>query len=475
MQCAFRSVVLPVLPLFFLLVLGGCVKFGNQQTHDITLSPVLTSSNPQISLFMVSRAEQEAPQVRLTVAAIELLEGGQWVSLLRQPMTISSAQAAKGIMLDRVQVSAGQYDRIRYQLSQVVMERDGLETNLQLPPQPIEYPMDPSLTLQQGDSISLFLNWEVPSSLAKAPLFSPAITPMVQHIPLATELAFVSCPEINTVYIIRTDQNRICGSWGIPGRPTYLHSVKERNLLYLLAIDLAVIKVVELSTGKLLDQIRIPMAVKPSYMVVDREGRNAYLLDQATDTLYRVDLRSGSLAAQGRQGGQLGFVTFLDDEQRLAVASKRSQQVLLLDPGTLQVRQTIPVGSDPQGIHSDGQDLFVAEGRGNTVSVYHAGSGTTQRQTVGHGPSRLLLHNRTLYVANTQGGSLSILLPEQLTVVKNIPLGGTPGEMDISLGRNWLYVTDAQGQGVAILDLTNHRLAGKIDLKAQPLDIEVIQ
>ena len=467
----------PLMRLVALLLLcllpAGCVRVGTLQGSLPAPALTLASTQPQVSVVLTAR-EPTAPQVRLTWAAIDLGDGEQWVSLLRQPRTSSSRQAATGLLLDRVQVPTGQYGRIRYQLSQAFVDQGGHETRLTLPAQAVEYPLPHPLTLEEGDSLSLFLEWEVTASVAKAPAFSPTITPRSAQLPLATELAYVSCPEIDTVYIIRTDQNRICGSWGIPGRPTYLHAVKERNSLYVLAADQAVIKVVELSSGRLRDRIRIPMAVKPSFMALDQEGRNAYLLDQATDTVFRVDLGSGSLAAQGRFGERMDFAVFVEEVQLLAVSSARAQQVLLLDPLTLKVRQTVAVGSNPQGVLGYGQDLYVAEGRSNTVSVHHGNTGASQRQTVGLGPSRLLAHGRTIFVANSVGGTIAILSPGQLTVQKELQVGGTPGEMALSTERNWLYVNDGQGNGVVVLDLTSHRVAARIDLQAQPLDIAVV-
>jgi hypothetical protein len=108
------------------------------------------------------------------------------------------------------------------------------------------------------------------------------------------------------------------------------------------------------------------------------------------------------------------------------------------------------------------------------VSVHHGNTGASQRQTVGLGPSRLLAHGRTIFVANSVGGTLAILSPGQLTMQKELQVGGTPGEMALSTERNWLYANDGRGNGVVVLDLTSHRVAARIDLQAQPLDIEVV-
>lgn len=465
------------LALLVLVVLAGCVKVGAQRGKEPAPRPMESgpslSAQPQVSVFLATR-EKDGPKVQLTMSAIELSDGAQWINLLRQPAVIGSTQAKNGPLLDRAQVPAGQYGQVRYQISAAVLEQGGRQTALQVPSQPVELALVKPLSLQAGDSISLFLNWDVAASVAKPPSFSPAIGAMGQQVPLTTALAYVTCPEINTVYIIRTDQNRICGSWGISGRPTYLKAIKARNLLYVLAAEQGVIKVIELSSGRLQDQIRVPMMVRPSFMAVDQDGDSAYLLDQATDYVSRVDLASGSLAAQVRVAERLDFAVFLDDQQRLAVSSERAQKVFLLDKATLQSQQTIQVGTDPQGVLSYQQHLYVAGGRANTVSLHNVNNGATLRQAVGLGPSRLLAHDRTIFAANAKGGSIALLLPEQLTVLKEINIGGSPGEMAISTLQNWLYVNDDKGS-VAVVDLTGQRLMDRIDLQARPLDIEVIQ
>lgn len=456
--------------------LAACVKVGTQQGgHELMTTTSLSSSQPQVSLCLSSSEGGAGHHVRVGMDSIEVFDGGQWVSLISQPLTFTSEQAARGILLDRVQVPEGQYQRVRFRITQAVIEQDGHQSVLQLPSQPVEYSLAKPLSLDKGSSVTVFLHWDIAASLSKAPQFVPTFGVSEQHIPLTTELAFVSCPEINTVYVIRTDQNRICGSWGISGYPTSIHASKAGNMLYVLASDQAAIVAVELSSGNVRDRIRIPMATRPSFMTIDSDGRNAYLVDQASGMVFRVDLDTGSLAAQVRLGEGLDYCVFLDENKILAVSSSQSQKVVLLDPVTLRVQQSIAVGNNPVGVAGYDGNLYVAESRANTVGRYSTSRGVSLRQHVGLGPSRILVHERSLFVANSQGGSISMLRPEQLTVVKEIVTGGSPGEMAVSVARNWLYAADASANAVTVIDLSRQRLGLGIDLKAKPFDIAVIQ
>lgn len=80
-----------------------------------------------------------------------------------------------------------------------------------------------------------------------------------------------------------------------------------------------------------------------------------------------------------------------------------------------------------------------------------------------------------IYVTNFEGGSVSVLLPGQISVLKEIRVGGTPMEMASSVNRRWLYVGNQGSQEVTVIDLTPGRLAGRIALGAAPLGIAVVE
>lgn len=471
------SLRLRVLLVLLTVTLSACVKVGTQRNggQDVMVTQALTSSQPQVSLCLTSNGSGATHQVRVSFDSIEAFDGSQWVSLIAQPLTVTSDQAVRGALLDRVQVPEAQYQRVRFRITQAVLEKDGRDSVLQPSTQAVEYPLGKTLSLDKGDSITLFLNWDIALSMSKTPQFVPSFNFTEQQIPLTTELAFVSCPEINTVYIIRTDQNRICGSWGILGSPTSVHASKSENTLYVLASDQSAIVMVELSSGKIRDRIRIPMATHPSFMTIDPVGRNAYLVDQSTGMVFRVNLDTGSLAAQVRLGDRLDYCVFLDESKIVAVSSFQSQKVFLLEPLTLRIRQSIAVGNKPEGVVAHAGNLYVAESRSNTVGMYSPSGGASLRQNTGLGPSRILVHDRTMFVANSQGGSISMLRPEQLTVIKEITTGGAPGEMAVSIARNWLYAADSSGGAVTVIDLSSQKVEGGIDLRAKPFDIAVIQ
>jgi DNA-binding beta-propeller fold protein YncE len=73
---------------------------------------------------------------------------------------------------------------------------------------------------------------------------------------------------------------------------------------------------------------------------------------------------------------------------------------------------------------------------------------------VGFCPRRLFMSRSHIYVSNFEGGSVSVLLPGQISALKEIRVGGTPMETASSVNRRWLYVGNQGSQEVTVIDLT---------------------
>jgi len=211
-------------------------------------------------------------------------------------------------------------------------------------------------------------------------------------------------------------------------------------------------------------------------MTMSPDGLWAYILDERGNYLIRMDLQSGSLAGRVHLGNGPRYAAYLPDHQRLAVSLGLSQAVFLLNPESLDTMETVPVGSSPQGLLVWRDLLYIAESDSNTISVYDLETRQVRaRMNAGLSPRRLLLSGVRIYVSNYEGGSLSVLLPGQLSVSQGISVGGTPMEMASSTSRRWLYVGNQDSQDLTVIDLTSNRLAGRIPLGAAPLGLAIVE
>ena len=430
----------------------------------------------RLSVFLNLKSPS-GPAVWLRISALEILAGGQWTPLISEPLEIDASEIGRGqILVAGRGLPPGPYDRLRITVEKAAIHRKDKMVFLAIKKPELIVPISPAINLKRHDSQSLFITWDVEASIVETAFIDPVMVAAPQSIQLVADLAYVACPDIDTVYIIRTDRNWICGSLGIPGRPTYLALVPSRNRLYVLTTGESAIKVIELSNNRLVDIIRIPLTHEPGFMTLSPDGLWAYVLDERGNYVVRIDLQSGILAKRVSLGQRPQYAAYLPDQQRLAVSSSLSQVVFLLDPVTLTTMDAVPVGSSPQGLASRNHLLYIAESGSNTVSAYDLDARQVRgRINVGPSPRRLLVSRDRIYVSNYSGGSVSVLLPGQLSVMRKITVGDAPLEMVSSVGRRWLYVGNQKSQDLTVIELTSNRVWGTIALGAAPWGLAVIE
>lgn len=467
------TIILGCLQLFFL---TGCVSMDSGEgEYSGNLFATVLNSSPKVSLF-ISLKSDKGLKIAAQLNAVELFDGEKWVLLNAKPIKIDAATIGSGQSLAiRSNISPGNYSKIRFSvIDPVVAGREN--TTLPEIVQPGPQSLSPTLAVDENDSTSLFMSWDTDASVEEqGGRFQAKIQTSVQTIPITSELAYVSCPAINTIYIIRTDTNRVTGSWGVSGYPSHLAVYKENDELYVLADQESAIKVIELSSGRLKDTVKIPLVNNPFFMVGDSDGQNAFVLDRSSNHVSRIDMNSGSLAGRVRPGEELGSIIYLAERHQLAVTSPMDQKVFIIDARNLNILETIAVGSRPTGMLRYNNKLYVAESGAGTIMSFNLNTSEVERSHVGSEPQQFAEQDDYIYVSNHDDGTVSVLLPGQLSVVKKIRVGGTPARMSNSSFRNWLYVNDSRGGKINVIDLTSHRVAANIELKTEPLDVEIIK
>jgi DNA-binding beta-propeller fold protein YncE len=412
----------------------------------------------------------------MELASVELV-GEERVALLSAgARRFAAAEIGAGQrFVARGPAPAGRYRSLRLTVERAGRQRQGEQHFLAVPEPVLDLPLPGDFRLEAGESRSLFLAWDEEGSVRERAFFHPRLAALPQQPPLLADLAYVSCPEIDTVYLLRTDSNRVCGSLAVPGRPSRLAYDRQRGRLYVLAAAGAAVHVVEAATGRVLDRFTVPMTAHPSFLLLSSDGRWGYVLDEEADQLLRIDLGQGALDKRLRLGGKPRFLAWTDDG-RLALSLGLSREVHILDPETLATREVLSVPGGPDGLLATDGHLYVAESSANTVSVFALRSGQlSARLNVGLMPRRLALGDGRIYVSNQMEGSLTLLAPAQQRVLREIPVGPAPLEMAAAARRKWLYVAEEGGAGLAVIDQTSNRLVGRIELGARPGHLVVAQ
>jgi YVTN family beta-propeller protein len=452
-----------------LLLLSGCQTTG--KTTSLLATPTLVQDQGLVSIF-IQLAEENGSEAWLKTSAVELV-GDQGTALLAGgDRELNAAKIGSGQrFLARGPVEAGNYTTLRLHLESAALLRGKQKLRLVLDSPIVDLPLQGNFQLKPGESRTLIMTWDDQKSLANQSQFKPEITVHAPKFPLLANLAYVSCPDIDTLYLLSTDRNHISGSFAVQGKPSYMAYSPTRKRLYILSEEQGSITVVETATNRIVDQFKIPMTMSPSFFMTP-DGTWGYILDEKRGNLIRMDLNRGSMDKKVHLGYQPRYLAWHEAGQRLLLTSALDQKVYFLDPETLKVQDTLLVGSNPDGLWVNDAYLYVAEQGSNTISIFD--SNTLQplkKLSVGFSPRRLIGKDNNLYVSNFQNNSVSLILARQQRVARSIQVGKGPLEMDLSNHRKWLYITAQDDGTISVLDQTSNKLVTTIELGAKPADI----
>lgn len=450
---------------------GGATLPGSQQNG----TGLSSNKTGQLTLFL-NLTETKGPSPELIIRSIEILaENNTWVPLVSGPIEANSQSIPGGQMfLGRSFVTTGYYSRLRIETTWNSTSKTTLSD-----PTVTELEIRNPLYVAQGDSHSLFLTWDVVASIAAGSTAKPSLSVVPKLKKLLVDVAYVACPEINTVYMICTNKNVVCDSVGVQDGPSYLSSDRIAptvNLFALTEKEMG-IKLIGPSSNRVEANYPLSMLGRDLHFVVSPNSLWAYVIDRKRGNILRINLRSGAIDLRNRLGYGPSYILYLEKQGLLAVTLSLSQTVVLLDPETLTQVQAISTGSNPGGlmVHNDNY-LYITEAGGNSVMIYDLALNKVQRRIpVDLSPRRLVAANSNIYVANYNSNSLSLLKARQLGVSKTITLDGPPLELAYSAKNKWLYVGNELAQGVDIIDPINNRVAGRIALGAIPKGMAVLE
>ena len=471
-----------VLAILLQAMLVGCVSIDKKVSGSPLAEP---GGDPlhtaRLSCFLTLK-DTQGPAIRLEVTGLEVFVNDLWLPLASGPLKIDSTEIGTGqLFLGGRAVPPGYYNKLRLTITKRELQNSADQyVVIQGEPLQVEMNFPNGLNLDAEDSRSIHIIWDVQKSLETDNTFDPILTVIQPGRQLPVNLVFVSCPDIDTVFIVRADKNWVVDSFGLKGRPTYLavdrNSSNQR--LYVLASRDRMVKVVDLSIYRVVDFFQAPLNSKPTFMTISPDGQSAYLLDENSGYLSRIDLTTGQSMAHIHTGYRPHFAAYLEKQHLLAVSLSLSQKVLLLDPESLSVLKTISVGNAPAGMAVSENQLFVAESGDNTVSVHDLDSGANLAKIyVGFGPHHMALTDDQIFVSNYLGGSLSYFNPAtgEFGVAQEISGLGRPEDMAYDQFFNRLYVVDGDSAGLSVIDVNSTRLLGHISLGAKAFGLDVIQ
>ncbi|MEJ2199439.1 MAG: hypothetical protein P8X63_00260, partial [Desulfuromonadaceae bacterium] len=256
------------------------------------------ASRARLSLFL-GLSDPDGPGMRLKMEGLEVLADQVWHAIAPDEIELDSKDiGARQLFLGSCPVPFGDYNRVRFRVTQTALYReDGSYKELSAEPTVVEMGVASSQPLTAGDSRSLFLTWDLAASLEGPERIRPVFTAAAPLRQLPANLVYVACPDIDTIFIVRSDKDWVADSFGLAGQPTYLalDPRTQGERLFILAAREKAIKVVDLASQRVIDVFHIPLVEAADFMTVSPDGTSAYILDAKNSYLSRLDVGTGQL------------------------------------------------------------------------------------------------------------------------------------------------------------------------------------
>jgi len=266
---------------------------------------------------------------------------------------------------------------------------------------------------------------------------------VVRHVvPVAAQpCAIVADPEAGRVFVLSEgasvitvlEGTAVTAIWPLPDRAEALALVGND-----LWVGTAHGRVLILSPQDGTIRAAIPLSAKGAVLAIAAapEGKTAYAATYgrtlAIDAASRKEVASASLESYRTLGVSAdGRWLYTNDRD-----PSEGQFLAVLEAGSLEVVRRMPIPQDPQAVVVDPRDgrVYLLSSTTDQLIVLDDEShdGLT-RIRVGRRPSHLSLDAGTglLYIANRDGGSVTVVDTAELAVVDTIPLATTLASMDV--------------------------------------------
>jgi len=190
--------------------------------------------------------------------------------------------------------------------------------------------------------------------------------------------------------------------------------------------------IIDIASGEVLETIAVVR--EPEGVRVSPDGALVYVTGETDHAVTVLDTSTGTVVATIGVGLRPRDAVFASDGLRAFVSAELAHSISVIDVenhavvATIELDETAkPVG---MAVTADNQRLYVANGRGQTVSAVNLNTFEVVGTTVEVGPRPwgigLTEDERFLYTANGPSDDVSVIDTESMQVVAKINVGETP-------------------------------------------------
>jgi YVTN family beta-propeller protein len=357
----------------------------------------------QLTLFL-NGPERSVENITFDLTAVNIIaEDGTSREITARPLKVNSLGiAGRQLLLGERFLPEGRYRKIQLVISKALIQSKDKTSDLALPPEGIELPID--ITLQPRQNITLFLHWDADASIPEGFMFRPAVVVKKQMPELVTLLVYVTNEASDNVSVINRQLGKVVGTILVGKRPRGItvNPRRERLKVYVANSLSNTISVIDPNTNTVENEVEVRFGKGPEDVAVARVSSqsdliftanygsdNVSMIDASTlQEFDRVDVGSGPVAiaadppvevlSDARSLSQADINTLRTYREKffnVYVANRNSKSVSVLRISRVSMRceevTTLAVGWDPVALHLDyarGR-VYVANYSFNDLSV----------------------------------------------------------------------------------------------------------
>ena len=216
----------------------------------------------------------------------------------------------------------------------------------------------------------------------------------------------------------------------------------------------------------------------PAHVVVDRDGRFAYVTDAASNAVMVVDLTTKAVVVSIPVGTYPHGLRMSPDEREIYVANMRADSVSVIDVEGRKEAARIRVGKRPVqvGFTPDGKFAFASLNAENAVAIIDtAKRALVAKKAVGRGPVQVYASadSATILVAN-QGSEqrpdnrLSIVPVRGAAKTRHVETGRGAHGVAVSEDGSLLAVTNTYANTLTVIDFVSTKVLATLEVGAAP-------
>jgi YVTN family beta-propeller protein len=243
--------------------------------------------------------------------------------------------------------------------------------------------------------------------------------------------------------------------------------------------------------SKTLESVAVPTGISegvaqintgdsPQYIYGDPSSSAIYVANFYSNTVSVINTTDNTVIQNIPVGEGPEYISGDPSSSAIYVANFYSNTVSVINTTDNTVIQNIPVGEGPESIYSDPRSgtLYVANGVSGTVSVIRETDGEYKKLrdiTAGQYPNSIDGDPNSgsgyIYVANYDGGIVTVINPRNNTRVYSIPVGDGPEYTFADPLSGYVFVPNAISGTVSVIDSTLDSVMNEIPVGKYPISI----